>query len=80
MTSLRSTRRTNGATTRTIGKATGQDDSQAVSQVVTKFAENPAAIKVESPEMIKDIKQESKKPKAICSNRAGINGFMFSGL
>lgn len=71
------TRRTKGATTKTVGKAIAQDDSQEVNQFVKKPDTNPVARNVATPEISKDMKQESKSPKTICSNWRGMKGRIF---
>jgi hypothetical protein len=73
-------RRTKGATTSTVGKATAQDDSHVVNQVPTKPGSIPAAKTVESPEISRDMRHERSRPKAMCSNRVGMKGRMGRNL
>lgn len=51
-----------------------QDDSHADSQLITKPGAKPTARNVATPEIRSDMKQDKRKPKAICSSLRGMKG------
>ena len=61
-TSLPTSRRVNGVTTRTVGNATIQLLNQAVIHRFKNPSINPVVFKTETPETTQDIKIDRKKP------------------
>jgi hypothetical protein len=71
-TSLPTSRRVNGATTRTVGNATIQLLNQAVIHRFKNPSTNPVVFKTETPETTQDIKIDRKKPNVSWLYLAGI--------
>jgi len=71
-TSLPTSRRVNGATTRTVGNATIQLLNQAVIHRLKNPSTHPVVFKTETPETTQDIKIDRKKPNVSWVYLAGI--------
>ena len=70
-------RRTSGATTRTVGNATAQEDIQDDPHKPMNVSLNPMARNVAMPETISDIIPDRRKPNRNGAARGGMQTYLF---